>query len=205
MSYGVTLMEEVNTTLGHIVNSSYLWKRQDSFGGLFGAGQERKWKPISVEEVHKSRFKHEIVAETPIKPPGSKVDQVLFVIPLQGRYNTLERFMQSYEKNFLIPIHSGTVSDPLTGNVQLVFVIFESVSGDDLGINRATVLLIKSYQKTYGTDLLRYHLVSDSDRKFSRGAGRCTSFCLVCIYYIWFKFENKCIYVILKYSCVLFD
>nr|CAB3230912.1 chondroitin sulfate synthase 1-like [Phallusia mammillata] len=171
ISYGVTLLEEVNTTIDGYVNSTLYVKRQDSFGGIFGAGQEKRWKPVNVEEINKSRFKHEAIQKAPDKPLGVESAKIVFVIPLQGRYNTLERFMSSYEKNFLIPQQSGTMGDPLSDNVQLVIVIFESVSGDDLGINRATALLIKSYQKQYGTDLLRYHVVSDSDRKFSRGAG----------------------------------
>lgn len=97
--------------------------------------------------------------------------KIIFVIPLQGRYRALELFMERYERDFLLPsLKDGRLSHNL--QVQLAIVLLgNDDQGDDLGLNLASAHLLRSYQNTYGSELLRYHVASTGDRGFSRGAG----------------------------------
>ena len=97
--------------------------------------------------------------------------RVVFVIPLQGRYRAMERFMERYEKDFLMSqnrLSFGFSGFPI---VQLVIVLLRG-GNDDLGLNDAASNLLKGYQDKYGPDHIRYHVANTGGRAFSRGAGK---------------------------------
>ena len=101
-----------------------------------------------------------------IKPPN-----VVLIIPLQGRYKAMQHFMELYEKNFLLPRSRSLSSSPDTAKVQLIIVLLGETK-DELGLNDAAANLLKNYQRTYGSSLIRYHMAASGDRDFSRGAGK---------------------------------
>ena len=106
-------------------------------------------------------------------PSSSNQPNVVLVIPLQGRYKAMQRFMESYEKNFLHPHAAHRLGSPGATSVELVIVLLGGVN-DELGLNDAASNLLKNYQNTYGTSLIRYHVAATGDRGFSRGAGKKT-------------------------------
>ncbi|XP_076812563.1 chondroitin sulfate synthase 1-like [Clavelina lepadiformis] len=106
------------------------------------------------------------VAESAMCHKPVSADRVVFVIPLLGRYQALEQFMSRYESEFLRNRESKS------SRVLLVVILFGNNDNDDeLGLNRAALHLLKSYQKLYGPDLLQYHVANGDNHKFSRGAG----------------------------------
>jgi len=103
----------------------------------------------------------------------SPADQpaVVVVIPLQGRYKAMQRFMDRYEKNFLHPHVRSRWGSSESPPIQLVIVLLGG-NNDELGLNDAASNLLKNFQNTYGTSLIRYHVAASGDRVFSRGAGK---------------------------------
>ncbi|XP_039250786.2 chondroitin sulfate synthase 1-like [Styela clava] len=176
-SYGVTLFGEGDLPLGNtkllktaLKSSVGLLGR--AVGDLLGVREENEDVPGGGRNKF-PKAPRELPALIPPDTIPSANHRIIFVIPLQGRYRALEQFMESYEKDFLKPAQDSANANVVdTRNVQLAIVLLgNDEQGDDLGLNRASAHLLRSYQNTYGSSLLRYHVASTGDRSFSRGAG----------------------------------
>lgn len=170
-TYGITLFGEGDLPLGNhkllrasLKSSVGLLGR--AVGDLLGVREENEDHP----GAGRPNIPKALLEPMAIQPPdsiSSADHRIIFIIPLQGRYRALEQFMESYEKNFLKQAKLGGKY-----NVQLAIVLLgNDEQGDDLGLNRASAHLLRSYQNIYGSNLLRYHVASTGDRSFSRGAG----------------------------------
>lgn len=168
MSYGVVMSQEEESIFQR---HESLRKALNPSGSLL----ERAMKDILAggenDDHDRNMIDHGHYSLMPIQSAMHIYGKIIFVIPLQGRYRALELFMERYERDFLIPAQkNGKISDNL--QVQLAIVLLgNDDQGDDLGLNLASAHLLKSYQNTYGSELLRYHVASTGDRGFSRGAG----------------------------------
>jgi len=172
VSYGVTLLNEGEGPIVEHPRLLQLLQKSNSYAGLFKP-RRGMWKmPHMTDTGGPQVFPDEAALLPPEPVPRASNDRIVFVIPLEGRYRTLERFMENYERNFLIPLSHGGASPGFGSSVQLAIVLFEPGNGDDSGLNRATIRLLDSYQKSYNSDLIRYHTITESSRKFSRGAGK---------------------------------
>lgn len=176
MTYAVTMFGEDSPLKNHKKMKAVIESQQgihDFFGvrdnpvlnGPAGAGARHKYQAAVPLQNSFSTF-------------PSRSSKIIITIPLQGRYRALEQFMDNYEKNFLKPaLHTSVFDRDIQYNVQLAIVLLgNDEQGDDLGLNRAAAHLLRSYQMTYGLQLVHYHMASTGDRSFSRGAGKLITF-----------------------------
>ena len=144
-NYGVTLFNEVGANLSQ---------------ALLNAACS-----TSVNQLEKK--------QSPPSLQCSIQDRVVMIIPLSGRYKAMKRFLERYERDFFKPLDRTGLLPGFTSrfSVQLVIVLL-SGEGDELGLSDAAANLLRSYQRAYGSHLLRYHIADTEGRAFSRGAGK---------------------------------